>query len=547
MAASARVGAPVGSPAPWPTFARVAIAVIAVAAMVHADAWSFVCDDAFISFRYARNLVEHGELAFNVAPLERVEGYTNFAWVLVIAAGLALGVAPETWAIAISQVAVGALVVLAIAWADRLGRDAAGERDEWTIAGALIAGAWLAACPELVVWGEGGLETAFAAAWVVAAMFALDAARIEIAGACSAIAVLSRPDAVVPLGAFVLVWLVLRAPAAWRAAGDGRGRRVAVAFALAIVPIAGHLLWRRAYYGTWLPNTWSVKAHGARLRESWGIAYVQSWMTAVWLPAFVPAFALVRRRQLPLLAAAVATVAYGGWVGGDFMAYARFYVVATFAIAVVLGAALVRLAGLLAGRATIVRVLPSVLGGGLVIAMAIAAIDRRAIDRARSEGWLDGRWEGVTAMDRFARVGLAAGAALRERVPPGTLVSVGAAGAVPWASELPVVDAYGLVDPELARLPDPPLVPDRQARPGHQLYAPPAYIRRRDPDLLCHVGYRGPRRPAESQAAAPFRAGYVWACVHPPATDAIDPGFYCCRRPRDRIVGVFGTAEEARG
>jgi hypothetical protein len=30
-------------------------------------AWAFVCDDAFISFRYARNLAEHGTLAFNLA------------------------------------------------------------------------------------------------------------------------------------------------------------------------------------------------------------------------------------------------------------------------------------------------------------------------------------------------------------------------------------------------------------------------------------------------------------------------------------------------
>lgn len=34
-----------------------------------------IIDDAFISFRYARNLATHGELVFN--PGERVEGITN--------------------------------------------------------------------------------------------------------------------------------------------------------------------------------------------------------------------------------------------------------------------------------------------------------------------------------------------------------------------------------------------------------------------------------------------------------------------------------------
>ena len=38
-------------------------------------AW-FMTDDAFISFRYVRNLLEGHGLVFN--PGERVEGYSNF-------------------------------------------------------------------------------------------------------------------------------------------------------------------------------------------------------------------------------------------------------------------------------------------------------------------------------------------------------------------------------------------------------------------------------------------------------------------------------------
>ena len=49
----------------------------------------WVQDDAYISFRYARNLVEGNGLVFNVG--ERVEGYTNFLWTLMSAAPLAAG------------------------------------------------------------------------------------------------------------------------------------------------------------------------------------------------------------------------------------------------------------------------------------------------------------------------------------------------------------------------------------------------------------------------------------------------------------------------
>ena len=42
----------------------------------------FVQDDAFISFRYVQNFVDGYGLVFNIG--ERVEGYTNLLWVLVL-------------------------------------------------------------------------------------------------------------------------------------------------------------------------------------------------------------------------------------------------------------------------------------------------------------------------------------------------------------------------------------------------------------------------------------------------------------------------------
>ena len=45
----------------------------------------FVCDDAFISFRYARNWVEGHGLRYNLGDHTPVEGYSNFLWVVVSA------------------------------------------------------------------------------------------------------------------------------------------------------------------------------------------------------------------------------------------------------------------------------------------------------------------------------------------------------------------------------------------------------------------------------------------------------------------------------
>ena len=49
----------------------------------------WVCDDAFISFRYAENLIHGLGLVYNAG--ERVEGYTNFLWTMWAALGLRFG------------------------------------------------------------------------------------------------------------------------------------------------------------------------------------------------------------------------------------------------------------------------------------------------------------------------------------------------------------------------------------------------------------------------------------------------------------------------
>ncbi len=150
-------------------------------------------------------------------------------------------------------------------------------------------------------------------------------------------------------------------------------------------------------------------------------------------------------------------------------------------------------------------------------------------------------------MDRFARERVHVGRWMRDNLPPETWVTVGAAGAMPYASGLRIIDAFGLVDPELVRRPGLKPRVGKHARPGHQIQAPRAYIRERDPDLLCHVGVVNKRRPGPRDAfRRGFGRGYTWACVAPgPVADPREPdgvldlGYYCCLRPRGREVGPF--------
>lgn len=517
---------------------RATVLILSVAAaaaiLLHARAWTFVCDDAYISFRYAVNLAEHGALEYNVG--ERVEGYTNFLWVIVLALGTAVGIAPEALAPWLTQ--LGALAAAAAVVA--LVRALRGRTGAWEAVD-LVPAILLAAAPEFVVWAHGGLETSCAAALALAAMAATASGRWRAAGVLTALAGLTRIDAALPVGVFVGAWTIGHVVTGRRERLPGRWA-AAEALLWAAGPLLAHALFRLVYYGEWLPNTWEVKRHGALLRDTYGVWYLAAWAQGLKLAWASPLLALVRGRHLAVLLPALAVLAYAWSVGGDFMAYSRFLVVPTALVAGLVGWLIAEAAERwFARRAGIVAVAAAV---ALAAGLGVGSRGRLIKDREMRSGWIEGRWEGVTAMDRFARERVHVGRWLREHVPANTRISVGAAGALPYASRLPAFDVYGLVDAWPRQV---EVRPQTRARPGHQLQAPLAVVLAKEPRLLCHVGYVGAKRPSPASAQSRgFGRNYVWACVEPgPVADprepdgVLDVGFYCCLRPRGFAVGPF--------
>lgn len=544
QAAPARAWAPLRSP----TFATWCLALaIGVALLVHLRAWSFVCDDAFISFRYARNLAQHGELVYNVDSLERVEGYTNLAWVLLLAAGDLIGLAPPKLApILTASASLTSLVLLALIGAAlrrRFGPEPADDRAFALVD--LLAPALLVLTPEFLVWASSGLETSLALALALAAMFAWLRGRIELAATLAALAGLTRLDALLGIAAFGLGWLALVVRERPRAAIPWR--RVAVASAWFVGLLLAQLVFRRLYYGAWLPNTWAVKHHGALLRDSYGVGYLKFWADRLALIWLAPLLLLVRPRHVVLVLPIAAQLIWAWSIGGDFMAYGRFLLPATSLLALLLGLAL-------AEAHTRVHdhrfALPAWLAlvTALLIGAAVRVPQRIDEDRAHAHLHIDPDdkksgpgFESVTAMQRFAAIRVAAGAELAGVLPHDAVLTVGAAGAMPYAAGLTAYDAYGLIDPSVVASTEPR---SDGARPGHQLHASLATMLAREPDLLCHLGYAGEQAPTRQLArrmGAP-RGWAAWACVETgPIPDrraesgSLPRQFYCCLRPIDRF------------
>lgn len=237
-------------------------------------AW-FLTDDAFISFRYVRNLLEGHGLVFN--PGEYVEGYTNFLWILELAALWGLfGVRPEHAAPWLSiAYTVGTLVALWWWLARSPSRHDRGLV-AWMALGLLCSSATFA------VWTVGGgLETRQFTCFVVVAVVCLAVHRrnrrgLLVASVCLAAATLTRPEGLL-LAACCFGWFAAQRIIVDRAPPRSPGRNDSFAATLAVVVrrldwreltyliapfavlVAAHFLWRYGYYGEWLPNTYYAK------------------------------------------------------------------------------------------------------------------------------------------------------------------------------------------------------------------------------------------------------------------------------------------------
>jgi hypothetical protein len=417
-------------------------------------------DDAYISFRYSRHLVDGLGLVWN--PGERVEGYTNFLWVLLMAAGMKAGVAPEQLSNALG-VASGALVLVGVAWLSARGRG-------WADPITWLAPLCLGLSRSFGAWSTGGLETAFFTLLVFAATLALDRElakerpRLVPVGLLFALAALTRPEGLLfgGIAGFVLL-------AAARERGTLASAAIAFGAPLALI-LGAHFVWRHAYYGYWLPNTFYAKVGGFWWDQS--LRYFRLFhddYAIGWFLPLVPLAVVAHRTRMAALAAAVlgAYLAYIVYIGGDRFEF-RFLVV-VFPFFYWLLAEGVAAIPHPAARATIAAALVvtthlgSIRAEAKVTRASVASVEdckrygaRRAQDGKMLHSWAD-----------------------RGLVPGDLRIAVGGAGGLPYYTDFYTVDVFGLNDATIAHE---PLA--RRGVPGHEHSASPEYLRSKRVDLI---------------------------------------------------------------
>ncbi len=477
-------------PTRWRAIVVAVMLAIAVGLFVfHARIyWQWTEDDAFITYRYAHNVANGEGFVFNLG--ERIEGYSNFTWVLLgaVAEGAGWDIERTT---KVAGLAAGIGAVL-LSWA--LARKA------WPQCGssALLAPYFLAMSPVLVQHAVAGLETSVFAALLAAALLLAASSHPPRAGSSAGLVAvllllaLTRPEGALLAGGLLGMrwWLVAR-----HEPGTGRWlAAVSVAFTLLF---AVYVAWRWSYYDAAFPNTFYAKARGGLHGVFDGVQYTLDFTRDSGGPFFV-ALSLAPVLLGPVtptlwmgLGVVAAYLVFIILAGGDWMYHYRFFAHVLPVLAALIAVGLARVLDLV--RAGTLRALALYGTAALVLAATFMGIGNTELRVARAV--LPALESHNYLSQNYQELGLW----FAETTAAGAIIAISDVGAVGYFSERRILDMFGLIDPRIARL---------QGRMHYK--ADPRYVLSRQPDYIVLVslndqgaGYSFQRIPDYAMNALP--------------------------------------------
>jgi arabinofuranosyltransferase len=491
------------------TLVLVAIAVATFVYHAHIY-WSWTEDDAYISLRYAENLSRGQGLVFN--PGERVEGYSNFAWVVLAAAAMRAGLDPVAFTKGVGLVSGVVALLLSFLLARRTV-----PRPGMT---PIVIAFYLAISPVLVQHSVAGLETSFFAMLLVASVLVASApvTAFRRAGLIILLFVLSltRPEGPLMAAVILLVRALQNRLAGgvfgdepdWEARtvpleGALKGRAAVIDAAIYALLFGAYFVWRWSYFGVPFPNTYYAKVSGGLHGLIDGAQYTLDFLRDAGGPLFIGLalvpLALGPRR--PAYASALAVVvAYFGFVlisGGDWMFHYRFFAHVLPVLLALVAAGLDRLLSLPKPgtlRAAIVYsgIAIVLLATTLSLGNTELRIARTVLPALQRHNYLSQNYEEL-------------GRWFHDNTPLGSTIAISDVGAVGYFSDRHIVDMFGLVDPHISRI------------HGRMHYKSDAgYVLSRQPDYIVLVslnddgaGYSFQRIPDYSMNRRPeFHDGY---------------------------------------
>ncbi|MGC4092459.1 MAG: hypothetical protein QM756_32195 [Polyangiaceae bacterium] len=401
----------------------------------------FRIDDAYITFSFSKNLASGNGPVFSHGV--RVEGYSNFLWMLLTALGylVAPKADPYVTARGFSLLALGVIVFTVYGLVRRSTRRA------WP---AFVAVALCASCSDLFRAAYSGIETA---AFVAAISFGWYVYLRESPERRKWSLVAFLPAALMRIDGFVPLLIAL----GFEVLSAFQERRFALRSLLrwalpAILVWALYFGWRYAYYGLPLPSTYYAKSMVTAGDPERGVhqlwAFVHDYGLVALLPlALVPLLWGPRREAAALWTAIALQVGYATHVGGDWMPFERFFLPVVPLGAVLTGLGFDRVShGLRSLRAPLAWPLRA----GVLLALSFVAAHMHA---GRIDSPEEAEKLGVAIhTERHTRDNLIRNADLMRHVirRPGERLVTDYAGVFSVMTDAAIIDQWGLCTAEIA-------------------------------------------------------------------------------------------------
>lgn len=404
----------------------------------------FRVDDAYITFSYSKNLALLKGPVYSHAL--RVEGYSNFLWMVLVALGYPFGVDPYVTSRVLSFLAIG----LCFSFVYRVVRPRAGF---FAAATSLV---FLACCTDLTVAALSGLETA---AFTASVAFGWSVYLRERPSERKWSLWAFLPAALFRIDGFVHAFLV--GGVELISSLLGRRFRFRRYLLWSVPPLLLWLLYfaaRFSYYGLPLPTTYYAKEVVTQGDPNRGLHQLQAlWSeygltNIVWIP-FVPLLTRLRALSAQLALGLLGAWGYAAYVGGDWMPFYRFLLPGMPLVAMLLG---LGLGSLTPSSWSLASLRPPVLKVSRISALILALFCiGRSLKREHMASLESGneraKVEHLRHVQRHTS-GLIAGMDLAQYIVrhPGERLATDYAGVFAVFTEANIIDMWGLANRDIA-------------------------------------------------------------------------------------------------
>lgn len=411
-------------------------------------------EDAFIYYRYALHAAQGKGFTFN--PPVRVEGFSSPLWMFLLV-GVArfaqeMHVAARVVGLLFGGLGVGATILLA---------RAAGLG----VRASLASGLCLALNFNFLLWSQSGLETPLYSLLLIAAsgwfLWMEEGGAVApptrtsraFGGALFGLAALGRPEGIL-LAAVAALRMALRKPS--------RNGLLAYMSGFSL-SFGAYLIWRRWYFGAWLPNT-SMKLYPLHFDRSVPQA-IESVLFLGVLPVVVLLAAwLVTRRDrgrlvqsLRFLGAAglLLSLGFHFLAGGDYRPGLRYLVPGLPLVLVAAFAGLDLCLARTGARRAVTWAVTALVAGSAVAPSLALLVQRHSGNTWRDLAFGKHCFEGSLGDPGSWGIGQAEW--IVAQAPPGAVVAYGQMGKAPYLAalerpDLRFIDTVGWVDRRVAAL-----------------------------------------------------------------------------------------------